>query len=62
LHVPTLVMVGEQDMGTPIAMAREIADAIPGAQLTILPSAAHLSNVEQAERFNDALLDFLDRN
>jgi 3-oxoadipate enol-lactonase len=62
LRMPTLVIVGEQDMGTPVAMAREIADAIPDAQLTILPSAAHLSNVEQAERFNDALLGFLDRN
>jgi 3-oxoadipate enol-lactonase len=60
LSVPTLVIVGEQDMGTPVAMAREIANAIPGAQLTILPSAAHLSNVEQAERFNEALLGFLD--
>jgi len=62
LRVPTLVMVGEQDMGTPVAMAREIADAIPGAQLVVLPSAAHLSNVEQAERFNATLLPFLERN
>ncbi len=59
LKLPALVIVGEQDSGTPVAMAREIAGAIPGAQLVVLPSAAHLSNVEQADRFNDALLRFL---
>lgn len=61
LAVPALVIVGEQDPGTPVAMAREIAGAIPGAELVVLPSAAHLSNVEQAERFNGALLAFLAR-
>lgn len=59
VRVPTLVIVGEQDTGTPVAMAREIADAIPGARLTVLASAAHLSNVEQADRFNEAVLGFL---
>lgn len=62
LRIPTLVIVGEQDTGTPVAMAREIADAIPGAQLAVLPSAAHLSNVEQAAHFNETLLAFLERN
>ena len=33
--------------------------AIAGSKLVILPSAAHLSNVEQAERFNQTVLDFL---
>lgn len=59
VRLPTLVMVGEQDAGTPVAMAREIAEAIPGARLVVLPSAAHISNVEQADRFNEALLAFL---
>lgn len=62
LRLPTLVIVGEQDMGTPVAMAREIADAIPGAELKILPSAAHLSNVEQAALFNETLMEFLARH
>lgn len=59
LALPALVIVGEQDLGTPVAMAREIAGAIPGAKLVVLPAAAHLSNVEQAERFNEAVLGFL---
>jgi 3-oxoadipate enol-lactonase len=59
LNLPTLVMVGDQDVGTPPAMARELAAAIPGAQLEIIPGAAHLSNIEQADAFNRQLLAFL---
>lgn len=58
--LPTLVMVGEQDPGTPVAMAREIQGAIAGSRLEIIPDAAHLSNIQQAERFNGLLLGFLD--
>ena len=58
---PTLVIVGEQDPGTPVAMAREIHDATPGSELVIIPSAAHLSNIEQPQAFNAALLGFLAR-
>ncbi len=58
---PTLVIVGEQDPGTPVAMAREIHEATPGSELVIIPAAAHLSNIEQADAFNAALLPFLDR-
>ena len=59
IKLPALVMVGEQDPGTPPAMARELAAAIPGAKLEIIPEAAHLSNIEQAETFNRLLSAFL---
>ncbi len=58
---PTLIIVGEQDPGTPVTMAREIHEAKPGSELVIIPSAAHLSNIEQPQAFTAALLDFLDR-
>jgi 3-oxoadipate enol-lactonase len=61
ISCPALVIVGEEDPGTPVAMAREIHAALPGAQLAILRSASHLSNVEQPEEFNRVLLDFLDK-
>jgi 3-oxoadipate enol-lactonase len=61
LRCPALVIVGEEDPGTPVAMAREIHAALPGAQLAILRSASHLSNVEQPEAFTQVLLDFLDK-
>ena len=61
ISCPTLVIVGEQDQGTPPAMARAIHENLPGSELQIIPSAAHLSSIEQAEVFNDAVLEFLDR-
>lgn len=59
ISCPVLVIVGEQDHGTPPAMAEEIVRAIPGARLERIPDAAHLSNLEQPERFNAALRTFL---
>jgi 3-oxoadipate enol-lactonase len=58
---PTLVLVGEQDAGTPPAMAKDIADAIKGAQLEVIPAAAHIANVEQPERFNALVQRFCSR-
>ena len=55
----TVVIVGEQDPGTTVEMAREIQERISGSKLVILPEAAHFSNVEQAGGFNKALLDLL---
>jgi pimeloyl-ACP methyl ester carboxylesterase len=43
---PTLVFVGENDAVTPVESAREIADAIPGANLQVLPHCGHLSTIE----------------
>ena len=58
---PMIVIVGEDDPGTPVAMAREIHEAKPGSELVIIPSAAHLSNIEQPQAFTDALVGFLGR-
>ena len=58
---PTLIIVGEEDPGTPVSMAREIHEAKPGSELVIIPAAAHLSNIEQPRAFTAALLDFLAR-
>jgi 3-oxoadipate enol-lactonase len=62
IGLPTLVIVGEEDQGTPVAASRTIQERIKGAELVILKSAAHLSNLEQPEPFTRALLDFLDRH
>jgi 3-oxoadipate enol-lactonase len=51
--------VGEKDPGTPVAAAEAMHQRIAGSALIVLPSAAHLSNVEQAESFNSALISFL---
>ena len=59
IKLPILVICGEQDGGTPPAMAREIHDNAPGSRLVLIPRAAHLSNLEQPQAFNRALEEFL---
>jgi 3-oxoadipate enol-lactonase len=59
IKCPALVICGEDDPGTPPAMAREIHENLPGSKLVLIPQAAHLSNVEQPEPFNRALGEFL---
>jgi 3-oxoadipate enol-lactonase len=61
IAVPTLIVVGEEDPGTPVTAAQVIHKQIKGSQLVILKSAAHLSNIEQQDAFNAAVLDFLRR-
>ena len=61
VRCPALVIVGEDDPGTPVEIARGIHAALPMAELAILRSASHLSNVEQPEEFNRVLLGFLDK-
>lgn len=59
IRVPTLVLVGADDVATPPARSREIADAIPGARLIQIPRAGHLSALEQPEVVTRALLEHL---
>ncbi|HET7340270.1 MAG TPA: 3-oxoadipate enol-lactonase [Methylomirabilota bacterium] len=61
IKLPTLVIVGEDDQGTPVAASQAIQSKIAGARLEILKSAAHLSNMEQPEAFTRALTGFLAR-
>jgi 3-oxoadipate enol-lactonase len=55
---PVLVVVGSRDPATPPEMGKRIADTIRGARIVTL-DAAHLSNIEQADAFNQAVIDFL---
>jgi 3-oxoadipate enol-lactonase len=61
IKIPTLVVVGEEDQGTPVAASQAIQAKIAGSQLEILKSAAHLANMEQPEAFTNALTTFLAR-
>lgn len=56
--VPTLLIWGEQDGRSPLEVAHEFERAIPNAQLVVIPDAGHLSNIEQPERFNEAIRAF----
>jgi 3-oxoadipate enol-lactonase len=57
---PTLIMVGEEDPGTPVAASKAMSERIEGSRLVVLPSASHLCNIEQAPLFNSTLSAFLE--
>jgi len=59
VKVPTLVLVGDQDILTPPWGARELADAIPDAELRILEGGAHGFFWEIPEKTNQAIIEFL---
>jgi 3-oxoadipate enol-lactonase len=59
IAAPTLVLAGESDQGTPVGMARMLADGIPGARLQVLAGASHLGAVEQPEAFAAAVTAFI---
>ena len=61
IAVPTLVLVGAEDTVTPPSLSRELAEAIPGAQLHILAGAGHLANIERPADFNRLVEEFVAR-
>src|SRR5271157_3764665 len=61
IKVPTLVMVGEEDVISPPAEAREMASLFPTARLEVIPQAGHLTPYENPQAANAAILRFLDQ-
>jgi 3-oxoadipate enol-lactonase len=61
ITAPTLVVVGEQDLLTPPWIAREVADAIPGARFEVIrgDGSSHLVPIERPDDFNRLVSDFL---
>jgi pimeloyl-ACP methyl ester carboxylesterase len=59
IHVPTLILVGDEDTVTPPSAAEEMHRAIAGSELVRIPGAGHLSNLERPDLFDAALARFL---
>jgi proline iminopeptidase len=61
IDCPTLVCVGELDLGTPVAAAREIVDALPGgsARLEVIKGAGHFSWKDAPDRYWPLISDFV---
>jgi 3-oxoadipate enol-lactonase len=59
IDVPTLILVGDEDQVTPVALSEELRDTIPGSELRVIGKAGHLANAEQPQAFNDAIESFL---
>ena len=56
IRVPTLVLVGDQDLVTPVDLSNELLDLIPDARMQVIAGAGHLGNLEKPDTFN-ALID-----
>jgi 3-oxoadipate enol-lactonase len=52
IRVPTLVVVGEEDVITPLADAEALQRGIAGSRLVVIPRAGHLSSLENPDEFN----------
>jgi 3-oxoadipate enol-lactonase len=59
IRVPALILVGREDAITPVADSEKMQSRIEGSRLVVIENAGHVSNLEQTEQFNDALLGFL---
>ena len=58
IKTPTLLIWGDADARSPITVANQFHEAIPGSKLAIIPGAGHVSNLEQPELFNAAVQSF----
>ena len=59
IALPTLIIVGDQDVATPLARAERIRERIPGSRLVVIPGAGHSSAIEEPEAVNQVLVEFL---
>ena len=59
IHVPTLVIWGDLDFTEVGATAKLLLERVSGAQEAFFPGVAHMVSMEQPERFNTVVLDFL---
>ena len=59
VSVPTLVMVGGVDEAGGVTAGRHLAASVPGARLVEFPGVAHMIQLEEPERFNQLVLEFL---
>lgn len=61
IAVPTLVLVGDRDALTPPDRSEDMAAAIPGARLVVVPDCGHASSLEQPEAVSAALVEWVAR-
>ncbi len=59
ISVPTVIIVGEDDPACTVEQSRILEEHIKGSELVVIKEAAHLSNIEQVQAFNDAMMRFL---
>jgi pimeloyl-ACP methyl ester carboxylesterase len=58
ITVPTLLIWGEEDVRSPLSVARQFENAIPATRLVVIPDCGHVSTLEQPERVNEVVREF----
>ena len=61
IKIPTLIIVGDQDVACVPAKSKRIQIQISGSKLVVIPGAGHTSTIEEPEAINDVIVDFLNR-
>jgi pimeloyl-ACP methyl ester carboxylesterase len=59
VRVPTLILVGENDMATSPDKSERMHDSIPNSRMVTIPNSGHMSPIEEPEAVNAAIRDFL---
>ena len=59
--IPVTLLVGDSDRLTPVSHSRRMAEALPDAELIVVPGAGHSVNITRQQVVDRALLDLLDR-
>ena len=59
LDIPTLIIWGREDVSLPVNCGQTMHQLMPKSRLEILDNAGHLANFDQADQFNDLVIDFL---
>ena len=62
IKVNTLVMTGEQDVGSTVEMSKELDNIIQNSQLKIIKDGKHLCGIECADEVNLAIKKFIEQN
>lgn len=60
IDAPTLVVIGDRDIKTPLSLSETLVEHIADARLATVPEAGHLSNIDAPQAFNKTLLDFIE--
>ncbi len=59
IRVPALLLWGDEDRRSPLTVGKAMCDSIPGSRLVVIPGAGHFSNMEQPQRFNAEVREFV---
>jgi 3-oxoadipate enol-lactonase len=59
IDIPTLIIVGEQDIATVPEKSKRLHESISKSKMVTIPNAGHMSPVEEPEAVNTALDEFL---